>query len=124
MNSIFRKLRERDKTAETALHALETAPPSLTRLPEKELADTWDLVTVMSSIEEDVARSVAALEFSHLARFAFTLCQNINSYYHRYPILSETDPELRNIRLLTISAARRTLGAALALMGIPIPEKM
>jgi len=124
MNSIFRKLRERDKTAETALHTLETAPPSLTRLQEKELADTWDLVTVMSSIEEDVVRSVAALEFSHLARFAFTLCQKINSYYHRYPILSETDPELRNIRLLTISAARRTLGAALALMGIPIPEKM
>lgn len=124
LNSIFRKLRERDKDAETRLLSLQEAPPPLDNLPDQERGDTWDIVTAMAGLEEEIVRSIGALEFSNLAKFAFALSQKINSYYHRYPILSETDPKLRTVRLLTITGARRTLGAALGLMGIPIPEKM
>ncbi len=52
-----------------------------------------------ASLEEEVLRSVAALEFSHLAKFAFLLCQKFNGYYHKYPVLAEENPEVKAFRL-------------------------
>jgi len=125
LNSIFRKLKERDGVAES-----DIVPPADGRallppgLSEKETADFWDLVVVAASLEEEVLRSVAALEFSHLAKFAFLLCQKFNGYYHKYPVLAEEDKEVKAFRLLTIRYTKEQLQCALALMGIPLPERM
>ena len=125
LNSIFRKLKERDGVAES-----DIVPPADGRallppgLSEKETADFWDLVVVAASLEEEVLRSVAALEFSHLAKFAFLLCQKFNGYYHKYPVLAEENKEVKAFRLLTIRYTKEQLQCALALMGIPLPERM
>jgi len=125
LNSIFRKLKERDGVAES-----DIVPPADGRallppgLSEKETADFWDLVVVAASLEEEVLRSVAALEFSHLAKFAFLLCQKFNGYYHKYPVLAEENREVKAFRLLTIRYTKEQLQCALALMGIPLPERM
>ncbi|MCJ7581817.1 MAG: DALR anticodon-binding domain-containing protein, partial [Candidatus Aminicenantes bacterium] len=65
-----------------------------------------------------------SLEFSHLAKFAFILCQKFNGYYHKYSILAEEDQSIKNIRILTIYFIRETLKIALELMGIPTPQRM
>ncbi|MBE0711741.1 MAG: arginine--tRNA ligase, partial [Candidatus Aminicenantes bacterium] len=96
-------------------------PPGLS---EKETADFWDLTVTAASLEQEVLRSVAALEFSHLAKFAFLLCQKINGYYHKYPVLAEENKEVKAFRLLTIRYTKEQLQCALALMGIPLPERM
>ena len=125
LNSIFRKLKERDGVAES-----DIVPPADSRallppgLSEKETADFWDLVVTAASLEEEVLRSVAALEFSHLAKFAFLLCQKFNGYYHKYPVLAEENKEVKAFRLLTIRYTKEQLQCALALMGIPLPERM
>ena len=125
LNSIFRKLKERDGVAES-----DIVPPADGRallppgLSEKETADFWDLVVIAASLEEEVLRSVAALEFSHLAKFAFLLCQKFNGYYHKYPVLAEENKEVKAFRLLTIRTIKEQLQCALALMGIPLPERM
>jgi len=125
LNSIFRKLKERDGVAES-----DIVPPADSRalippgLSEKETADFWDLVVAAASLEEEVLRSVAALEFSHLAKFAFLLCQKFNGYYHKYPVLAEENKEVKAFRLLTIRYTKEQLQCALALMGIPLPERM
>jgi arginyl-tRNA synthetase len=125
LNSIFRKLKERDGVAES-----DIVPPADGRallppgLSEKETADFWDLVVVAASLEEEVLRSVAALEFSHLAKFAFLLCQKFNGYYHKYPVLAEENKGVKAFRLLTIRYTKEQLQCALALMGIPLPERM
>jgi arginyl-tRNA synthetase len=125
LNSIFRKLKERDGVAET-----DIVPPAGGRallppgLSEKETADFWDLVVTAASLEQEVLRSVAALEFSHLAKFAFLLCQKFNGYYHKYPVLAEENKEVKAFRLLTIRYTKKQLQCALALMGIPLPERM
>ncbi|MCJ7610979.1 MAG: DALR anticodon-binding domain-containing protein, partial [Candidatus Aminicenantes bacterium] len=67
---------------------------------------------------------VQSLEFSHLAKFAFNLCQKFNAYYHKYPILNEPDPALKNMRILTIHRVQAVLAETLALMGIPRPSRM
>jgi arginyl-tRNA synthetase len=123
--SIFRKLKERFGIEESAILPAPAGRPLVPAgLSEQETADFWDLVLTASSLEEEVQRSVAALEFSHLAKFAFLLCQKLNGYYHKYPILSEENGEVRAFRLLVLRSVKDQLHAALGLMGIPPPERM
>ncbi len=123
--SIFRKLKERFGVAEAdILPPADGRPLIPPGLADQETADFWDLVLTASSLEEEVQRSVAALEFSHLAKFAFLLCQKLNGYYHKYPILSEENGEVRAFRLLVLRSVKDQLHAALGLMGIPPPERM
>ena len=125
LNSIFRKLEEREGTTEAAiLGAAAGRPVDLGGLSEKETADFWDLVLYASGLDEEVLRSVRSLEFSHLAKFAFLLCQKFNAYYHQYPVLNEEDRGVRGVRLLTIRYIKEQLKSALGLMGIPVPERM
>jgi arginyl-tRNA synthetase len=125
LNSIFRKLREREGTTEEdVLRIAEGSEMALNSLSEKEAADFWDLVLYGSQFEEEALRSIKALEFSHLAKFAFNLCQKFNTYYHQYPVLAEENKEVRGVRLLTIRYVKEQLKNALTLMGIPLPERM
>ncbi|MEW5902146.1 MAG: DALR anticodon-binding domain-containing protein, partial [Acidobacteriota bacterium] len=125
LNSIFRKLEERAAFGQPELEELlrkDRIP--LGRLSGPEGRDFWDLVFYASQFEEHVLHSVYSLEFSHLAKFAFNLCQKTNAYYHLYSVLGEKEMDLRNIRILTIFYVREILRKALTLMGIPLPEKM
>jgi arginyl-tRNA synthetase len=125
LNSIFRKLREREGTTEEdVLRSASGAAVRLGDLSEKEGIDFWDLVFYASQFEEEVLRSTRALEFSHLAKFAFNLSQKFNTYYHRYPVLSEENKAVRAVRLLTLRYVKEQLKTALALLGIPLPERM
>ena len=125
LNSIFRKLKERYGVAEADIVPPAGGRPVLPPgLSDQETADFWDLVLTAASLEEEVLRSVAALEFSHLAKFAFLLCQKLNGYYHKYPILAEENLEVRAFRLLVLRTVKDELHCALGLMGIPPPERM
>ena len=59
-----------------------------------------------------------------LARFAFQLAQKFNAFYHRYPILRESDPTKKALRLFVAQIFRKQMAAALELMGVPVPARM
>ncbi|HUU37958.1 MAG TPA: arginine--tRNA ligase [Candidatus Desulfaltia sp.] len=125
LNSIFRKLEDKTGLGQTELETrLGREDIPLSHLPQAEARDFWDLILYAAQLEEIILHSVYSLEFSHLAKFTFNLCQKTNAYYHLYSILGEPDPELRDIRILTVYYIRETLRTALSLMGIPLPEKM
>ncbi len=125
INSIFRKLKEREEFEEEDIQTLfEDNDIPLEKLPDKEKDDFWDLVFYASQFEEEVLHSIRSLEFSHMAKFSFNLCQKFNSYYHVYPVLAEKDKDLKTVRILTIYWIREVLKQALNLMGIPQPERM
>jgi len=125
INSIFRKLKEREGFEEKDVQPLISSEKiQLELLPPEEQADFWDLVLYASQFEEEVLHSIHSLEFSHLAKFSFNLCQKFNAYYHLYPILAEKDKEIKRLRILTIHYVREVLKSALRLMGIPEPELM
>ncbi len=125
INSIFRKLKERESFEEKDLQVLVSSENlSLEVLDEKELSDFWDIVFYASQLEEEILHSIHSLEFSHLAKYAFNLSQKFNAYYHLYSILAEKNKDIKNIRILTIFTIKEILQRALSLMGIPQPELM
>jgi len=125
LHSIFRKLEEREgMTAKDVQGLILNNEIPLEVLPEAERADFWDLIFYASQLEEEVLHSIQSLEFSHLAKFTFNLCQKFNAYYHLYPILAEEDKTIKNVRILTIYYVKEILKSALSLMGILLPERM
>ncbi|MCK4647097.1 MAG: arginine--tRNA ligase, partial [Candidatus Aminicenantes bacterium] len=103
---------------------LSSGEMAMEKLTESELSDFWNVVFFASQFEEEVLHSIRALEFSHLAKYSFSLCQKFNSYYHVYSILAEKNKEVKRIRILTIYYIKEVLERALSLMGILQPELM
>ena len=125
LNSIFRKMEEREGKKAADLEKLRAAAEMpFDSLTPDELADLWDVVSYASKFEEEVLHSIQSLEFSHLAKFTFNLCQKFNGYYHKYPVLAEENADLKSIRILVILYVREVLARALDLMGVPVPERM
>lgn len=125
INSIFRKLEENFGFDQTDLQSLiKSSDIRLEVLPESECSDFWEIILFASKLDEEILHSLNSLEFLHLAKFAFELCQKCNAYYHKYSILSEKNGDIKNIRILTIHFVLKTLKTALELIGIPQPERM
>lgn len=125
LNSIFRKLEEREGTTRTELEARAAEGRiSLDVLSAAEQAEIWDLIVTSSRFEEEVGHALATLEFSRLAKYAFLLSQKINAYYHRSPVLAEENAAVKNVRTLGLFYGRSILEKALDLMGLSVPERM
>jgi arginyl-tRNA synthetase len=123
-NNIFGKVQQRDGLDEAALlAALKDVPPGeLTG--ENGNHELWSLVLEASRLDEIVEQVVRTLEFSVLAKYAFSLAQAFNAFYHRSPILNEERDEVRRWRAAAVIYLRDQLTRALDLMGIQVPTRM
>jgi arginyl-tRNA synthetase len=90
------------------------------------LADNeiWALWLAASKTSFIVDQSIATTEPAYLAKHAFQLAQLFNTFYHRYPILSESDAARKDFLLATAAVVRRELIRLLAVMGITVPPAM
>src|SRR6202166_247564 len=86
--------------------------------------DLWGLILEVAQIGDLVEKAVAALELSLVARQALEIAQRFNTFYHRHPILQESDLAVRAARLATVQIFRRGLENLAELLGIPMPERM
>jgi arginyl-tRNA synthetase len=86
--------------------------------------DMWELVRMSADTAAVVRRSVDSLELSTLTRHALDLCQKFNSFYHKFPILSEEDDAERRKRAACAQVFRETMWRVLGLMGIAVPSRM
>ena len=68
--------------------------------------------------------AIRSLELSTLAKFAFTLAQGFNAFYHRQPILREEREDARLWRAAGVAFVQRQLATALDLMGSSVPSRM
>ena len=123
-NNIFQKLRQRDGLDEAALlKALEDVPAG-----ELDGAngshELWSLVLDASRLDEVVEQVIRSLEFSVLAKYAFTLAQSFNAFYHRAPILNEERDDVKRWRAAAVIYLRAQLIRTLDLMGIDVPSRM
>ena len=84
----------------------------------------WALAHMIARFGEAAAQAGANLELSLLAKFAFTLAQRFNTFYHRFPVMKEPDPRWRNARVALTWLFLMQMRRACALMGIPIPARM
>ncbi len=86
--------------------------------------DIWELWLAAAKTSYVVGQCIATTEPAYLAKHAFQLAQLFNTFYHRYPILSEADESRRKFLLSTTAVVRRELIRVLAAMGISVPPVM
>ena len=71
-----------------------------------------------------VDQAIRTLEPSVVARYAFTLAQRFNHFYHQFPVMQEPDANLKAARVVLTWLFLRHQRAALDLMGIQAPPRM
>ncbi len=118
--SIARKLTERgeqlpDFRAELSSDALGR------QLASEEF---WQVLLAASKADSAIERAVAAGEPAHVAKYAFTVAQAFNNFYHAYPILSEPDREKKVFLLWMTDFFAAQLERVLGILGISVPEYM
>ena len=86
--------------------------------------DIWELWLASSKTSYVMDQCIATTEPAYLAKHVFQLAQLFNTFYHRYPILTEADLDRRRFLLATAAVVRRELIRALNVMGITVPPVM
>ena len=87
-------------------------------------SEIWELWLAASKTSYLIDQCIATTEPAYLAKHAFQLAQLFNTFYHRHPILSESDDGRKQFLLATTAIARRELIRTLAVMGITVPAVM
>ena len=111
IKSVLRKAESAEEVG--ALESLKT-------IEEKELALIQRLCDYPATVR------AAGDEFSPaiLCNYAYALACDFNSFYHDLSILNEPDAHKRALRLLLAKNVAKVLNAAMALLGIEMPERM
>jgi arginyl-tRNA synthetase len=123
-NNIFQKVQQRDNLDEAALLASLRDVSAAELTGEHGSHELWSLVLEASRLDEIVEQVVKTLEFSVLAKYAFSLAQSFNAFYHRSQILNEERDDVRRWRAGAVIYLRNQLTRALDLMGIAVPPRM
>ena len=84
----------------------------------------WELWLAAAKTSYVVEQCTATTEPAYLAKHVFQLAQLFNTFYHRYPILSEADENRKQFLLVTVAVVRRELIRTLSIMGINVPPVM
>jgi arginyl-tRNA synthetase len=118
-NNIFRKLEESGEQ-----------PPSVADIdPDfgeflSAHNEIWEIVYQAARLPEIVRQIAQSMELGQLCKYAFSLAQRFNLFYHKHHILSETDSHKKRHLLLVADLVRKQLTEALHLLGCEVPPKM
>jgi arginyl-tRNA synthetase len=131
-NSIFRKLEAASRDDKVATDALaESADLIRTRGEEVSTVldgeignEIWSLLMLAARLDEANAQAAASAEPAFLAKYTFNLAKAFNLFYHRHRIIAEEDKVKRAVLINVADYTRRQLSAALATLGIEVPERM
>jgi arginyl-tRNA synthetase len=119
--NIFRKSNTTPEAALAAVRTLDGLPEILTSEEGTSLWETWLAASRLTAVLD---QTIQTAEPANLAKYAFTLAQQFNNFYHRHHILNETDATRRALLLATAAAAHRELIRALGYLGIEAPPIM
>jgi arginyl-tRNA synthetase len=86
--------------------------------------EIWELWLASSKTSYIIDQCIATTEPAYLAKHVFQLAQLFNTFYHRYPILTESDECRKKFLLATAAVVRRELIRTLAVLGITVPPVM
>ena len=86
--------------------------------------EIWELWLAASKTSYVIAQCIATTEPAYLAKHVFQLAQLFNTFYHRFPILTEPDEKRKQFLLATVAVVRLELIRTLAVMGITVPPVM
>ena len=122
--SIFKKAALDPETFGRDLSGNISAADLATYLGGGNADEIWELWLTAAKTSYVVDQCIATTEPAYLAKHAFQLAQLFNTFYHRYPILTEQDDKRKQFLLATVAVVRRELIRTLAVMGITVPPVM
>jgi arginyl-tRNA synthetase len=128
-NSIFRKLGVSTGSGSDRVtvvpRVLVDRPADVNEMLSGETGDdVWSLFMLAARLEEANAQAAASAEPAFLAKYTFNLAKAFNLFYHRHRIIAEEDAVKRVTLVMVADYTRRQLTAALATLGISVPERM
>src|SRR5436190_5213897 len=122
-NSIFRKLEERGESFEAIISTLKSSDPEAI-FTGTGGDDIWEMSMLAARLQETLRQAESQNEPAILAKYAFNLAKAFNLFYHNFKIIPEPEAVKRAVLVATADRVRRSLTAALATMGIEVPERM
>lgn len=126
--NILRKFQESNpgSPAGQAQHLEELVSPEQLGafLKSEDALPFWELILLAGQLEMAVDQAVSSTEPAVLAKYAFRLAQSFNNFYHRYHVLSESDPARQKFLLFLVQLVNATMSRTVDLLGIEIPERM
>jgi len=93
-------------------------------LEQNEYQDYYNQIINLSLLDNQIYFAVKSNEISLIPNYTYSLCQKFNNYYHKYPIISEENNEIRKLRIALLIITKNRLEKIFSIMGIPVPEKM
>ena len=75
-------------------------------------------------LDDSTAQAATSAEPAFLAKYTFNLAKAFNLFYHRHRIIAEEDATKRAVLVTVADLTRAQLTAALATLGIEVPERM
>ncbi|HEY6347968.1 MAG TPA: arginine--tRNA ligase [Candidatus Angelobacter sp.] len=115
--NIFRK-------GETTAEKILSAEVDLRFLDDEDANEIWQLWLTAGQLSSIIKQCITTTEPAYVAKYAFTLAQQFNNFYHKHHILTETGPARKQFLLVTTAVVRQSLIRCLALMGITVPPVM
>ena len=120
--NILRKLEEQQHCTEaTILNEMPTLADGALTQPSSEI---WELLFEASRLDDIADQAARSLELSVLAKYAFSLAQSFNAFYHRCPVIAETNRAVKLWRAIAVIYCQRQLRQVLDLMGCEVPNRM
>jgi len=124
-NSIFRKLEEAGESIEQFQKVVsDPVTKAFDLFDEVAADDIWSLVVLSARLSDTTRQAAEQNEPAILAKYTFNLAKAFNLFYHHHKIIAEEDAARRALLVVVADLARRSLTAALATLGIEVPEKM
>jgi arginyl-tRNA synthetase len=125
-NSIFRKLESGSpESNHSANQTFSATREDVNSILSGEVGDDiWSLMMLSARLEDANAQAAASAEPAFLAKYTFSLAKAFNLFYHRHRIIAEEDAAKRAVLIMVANFTRRQLTAALATLGIAVPERM
>ena len=122
--NILAKLAEREGVSPASIRSRLSSLPDDALTQGEEADELWGLVLEAARVDEMADTAVRSLELSVMAKYAFSLAQAFNAFYHRQQILREEREDARLWRAAGVVYVRRQLERVLDLMGCVVPQRM
>lgn len=122
--NILAKLAEREGVSPASIRSRLASLPDDALTQGEEADELWGLVLEAARVDEMADTAVRSLELSVMAKYAFSLAQAFNAFYHRQQILREEREDARLWRAAGVVYVRRQLERVLDLMGCVVPQRM
>jgi len=87
------------------------------------LQEELAVIRLLYGFPEIVAKSAETYKLHHLAQYLISLAQAFNEFYHKCPVISEQEHQMK-ARLLLVDSTRQVLDTGLGLLGIKALEEM